>query len=166
MVNTTDLSRLDSKVSSYMDLKRIAKDTAQVLSSYLTYQAVRTVLDQLKETNLPRYYWFQQFASRERLQDGETFIRDLLQEEPDLALRIMTVRQHLAEEVTEFLPEMVSTAIQQANMEHRKKHLERMTQMTSEELSGSASQSNDLATDTTEAYETPVEQPEDPEVNG
>ncbi len=127
-----------------MDLKRIAKDTAQVLTSYLTYQSVRTVLDQLKETNLPRYYWFQEFSSREKLQDGEAFIQQLFQVEPELALRVMTVRQHLAEEVTEFLPEMVTTNIQQSNMEHRKKHLERMTQMTSEELAASGEKVNDL----------------------
>ncbi|PZO59250.1 MAG: RbcX chaperonin protein [Phormidesmis priestleyi] len=127
-----------------MDLKRIAKDTAQVLTSYLTYQSVRTVLDQLKETNLPRYYWFQEFSSREKLQDGEAFIQQLFQAEPELALRVMTVRQHLAEEVSEFLPEMVTTNIQQSNMEHRKKHLERMTQMTSEELAASGDRVNDL----------------------
>ena len=127
-----------------MDLKRIAKDTAQVLTSYLTYQSVRTVLDQLKETNLPRYYWFQEFSSREKLQDGEAFIQQLFQVEPELALRVMTVRQHLAEEVSEFLPEMVTTNIQQSNMEHRKKHLERLTQMTSEELAASGDRTSNL----------------------
>ncbi len=127
-----------------MDLKRIAKDTAQMLASYLTYQSVRTVLAQLKETNLPRYHSFREFSSRERLQDGEAFIRDLFQAEPELALRIMTVRQHLAEEITEFLPEMVTTNIQQSNMEHRKKHLERMTQMTSEELAANANKVDGL----------------------
>ncbi|MEM6453125.1 MAG: chaperonin family protein RbcX [Cyanobacteria bacterium P01_D01_bin.105] len=121
-----------------MDLKRIAKDTAQVLISYLTYQAVRTVLGQLKETNLPRYHWLHEFSSRDRLQDGEAYIQALFNEQPELALRIMTVRKHLAEEVAEFLPEMLTTGIQQANMEHRKKHLERMTQMTSDQLSASA----------------------------
>jgi hypothetical protein len=134
-----------------MDLKRIAKDTAQVLASYLTYQSVRVVLDQLKETNLPRYHFFYEFSSRERLQDGEAFIQDLFQEEPELALRIMTVRQHLAEEIAEFLPEMVSTNIQQSNMEHRKKHLERMTQMTSEELAASADKASDLESEPPEA---------------
>jgi RbcX protein len=134
-----------------MDLKRIAKDTAQVLASYLTYQSVRVVLDQLKETNLPRYHFFYEFSSRERLQDGEAFIQDLFQAEPELALRIMTVRQHLAEEIAEFLPEMVSTNIQQSNMEHRKKHLERMTQMTSEELAASADKASELESEPPEA---------------
>ena len=117
-----------------MDLKRIAKDTAKTLTSYLTYQAVRVVLGQLRETNLPRSYWFNEFASRDKLQDGEAFIASLMKEQADLALRVMTVRQHLAEEVTEFLPEMVLTGIQQANIEHRKRHLERITQMSSEDL--------------------------------
>ncbi len=121
-----------------MDLKRIAKDTAKTLTSYLTYQAVRVVMGQLKETDVPRSYWFNEFATRDKLQDGEAFIAALMQEQADLALRVMTVRQHLAEEVTEFLPEMVTTGIQQANIEHRKRHLERMTQMSSEELKGKA----------------------------
>ncbi|MEM9090182.1 MAG: chaperonin family protein RbcX [Cyanobacteria bacterium P01_F01_bin.53] len=120
-----------------MDLKRIAKDTNQVLTSYLTYQAVRTVLGQLREANLPLFYQLNEFASRDKLQDGEAFISQLLQEQPELALRIMTVRQHLAEEIAEFLPEMLTTTIQQANIEHRKKQLEKMTQMTSEELAAS-----------------------------
>lgn len=120
-----------------MDLKRIAKDTAQVLTSYLTYQAVRTVLGQLKETNLPRHHWLHEFSSREKLQDGEAYIKSLFREAPDLALRVMTVRLHIAEAVSEFLPEMVTTQIQQANIEHRKKHLEKITQMTSEELTAS-----------------------------
>ncbi|MEM8504345.1 MAG: chaperonin family protein RbcX [Cyanobacteria bacterium P01_D01_bin.1] len=124
-----------------MDLKRIAKDTAKVLTSYLTYQAVRTVLGQLKETNLPRHHWFHEFSSREKLQDGEAYIKSLFQEAPDLALRVMTVRLHVAEAVSEFLPEMVTTQIQQANMEHRKKHLEKITQMTSEELTASVDKS-------------------------
>lgn len=117
-----------------MDLKQIAKDTANVLSSYLTFQAVRTVLNQLRETDLPRFYWFNDFSTRESLQNGEAYLERLMQAQPDLALRIMTVRQHLAEEITEFLPEMVQTGIQQANIEHRKRHLEKITQMSSEEL--------------------------------
>lgn len=121
-----------------MDLKRIAKDTTQVLTSYLTYQAVRTVLSQLLETNRPVFHQLNEFASREKLQDGEAFISELLKEHTELAFRIMTVRSHLAEEVAEFLPEMLTTNIQQANMGHRKRQLERMTQMTSEELTANA----------------------------
>ena len=121
-----------------MDLKRIAKDTAKTLTSYLTYQAVRVVMGQLRETDLPRSYWFNEFATRDKLQDGEAFIASLMQEQADLGLRVMTVRQHLAEEVTEFLPEMVVTGIQQANIEHRKQHLERITQISSEELQSRA----------------------------
>jgi hypothetical protein len=44
-------------------------------------------------------------------------------------MRIMTVRQEIAEGICEFLPEMVTTGIQQANMEHRRQHLERITQL-------------------------------------
>jgi len=41
----------------------------------------------------------------------------------------MIVREHLAQEVADFLPEMVRIGIQQANMEHRRQHLERITQL-------------------------------------
>ena len=112
-----------------MDLKQIAKDTAKTLSSYLTYQAVRTVLAQLSETNPPLALWLHRFSSTDKIQDGEAYIQNLFREKPDLALRIMTVREYLAQEVADFLPEMVRTGIQQANMEHRRQHLERITQL-------------------------------------
>ena len=112
-----------------MDLKQIAKDTAKTLSSYLTYQAVRTVLAQLSETNPPLALWLHRFSSTEKIQDGEAYIQNLFREKPDLALRIMTVREHLAQEVGDLLPEMVRDGIQQANVEHRRQHLERITQL-------------------------------------
>lgn len=112
-----------------MDLKRIAKDTAKVLISYLTYQAMRTVVAQLSETNPPLAIWLNSFSSSGKIQDGEAYLQELLQENHDLALRIMTVRAYLAEEVVEFLPEMVCTGIQQANIEHRRQYLEHMTQL-------------------------------------
>ena len=37
-----------------MDLKQVAKDTAKVLASYLTYQSVRIVVAQLSEPILLR----------------------------------------------------------------------------------------------------------------
>jgi RbcX protein len=111
-----------------MNLKQIAKDTAKTLQSYLTYQALRTVLAQLGETNPPLAIWLHNFSA-DKIQDGESYIAQLLKEKPDLALRIMTVREHIAEEIAEFLPEMVRTGIQQANMEQRRQHLERITQI-------------------------------------
>ncbi|RCJ20694.1 chaperonin family protein RbcX [Nostoc sp. ATCC 43529] len=111
-----------------MNLKQIAKDTAKTLQRYLTYQALKTVLAQLGETNPPLGIWLQNFSA-DKIHDGETYIEELFREKPDLALRIMTVREHIAEEITEFLPEMVRTGIQQANMEQRRQHLERITQI-------------------------------------
>jgi hypothetical protein len=64
-----------------------------------------------------------------KVQDGEAYIEELFLEKSDLALRIMTVREHIAAEMVEFLPEMVLTGIQQANMEQRRQHLERITQL-------------------------------------
>ena len=131
-----------------MNTKQIAKDTAKILQSYLTYQAVRTVSAQINETNPYVAAWLHRFSTKERIQDGELYIEQLFLEKPELALRIMTVRQHLAEEVTEFLPEMVSTGIMQANMEHRRQHLERITQLdlsnpSTDEESNSADSSSD-----------------------
>ncbi|HEY9817728.1 MAG TPA: chaperonin family protein RbcX [Candidatus Obscuribacterales bacterium] len=112
-----------------MDLKRIAKDTVKVLVSYLTYQAVRVVVSQLGETNPPLSLWLNNFSTTGKIQDGEVYLSDLMRANQDLAFRVMTVRAHLAEEVADYLPEMVRTGIQQANMEHRRQYLERMTQL-------------------------------------
>jgi hypothetical protein len=46
-----------------------------------------------------------------------------------LGFRILTVREHLANEVCEFLPEMVRTGILQSNLQLRCEQLERMTQV-------------------------------------
>jgi hypothetical protein len=126
-----------------MDLKQVAKDTAKVLSSYLTYQAVRIVLAQLGETNPPLAYWLNNFSDKQNIQDGEAYLEKLLKEKQDLAFRVMTVREHLAEEVTDFLPEMVRTNIQQSNMEHRRQQLERLTQLTATDPSNHPENSTD-----------------------
>ena len=126
-----------------MDLKQVAKDTAKVLSSYLTYQALRIVLAQLSETNPPLALWLSNFASRNSVQDGEAFLQALLLEKQDLAYRLMTLRQHLAEEVLDFLPEMVRANIQQANMEHRRQQLEKMTQLSITDSSAYPEQERD-----------------------
>jgi RbcX protein len=118
-----------------MDLKRIAKDTARTMQSYLTYQAVRTVLAQITETNPPLALWLHGFSSNDKIQDGEAYIEDLFLAKPELALRVMIVREHIAEEVAEFLPEMVRTGIKQANMQQRRQHLERITQLSTSDLS-------------------------------
>lgn len=113
-----------------MDIKRIAKDTTKVLTSYLTYQAMQTVLAQLTETNPPLALWLHRFSGKGVIQDGESYLEALLKENRELAFRIMTVREHLAEAVTDYLPEMARETIKQANMEHRRQHLERITQLT------------------------------------
>lgn len=112
-----------------MDLKRIAKDTTKTLTSYLTYQAVRVVYAQLDETDPKKAYWLHKFSSRESITDGEAFMEAMFRERQDLAFRILTVREHLAEEIADVLPEMLRSSMQQANMEQRRKQLERMTQL-------------------------------------
>jgi RbcX protein len=115
-----------------MDLKKIAKDTTRTLISYLTYQAVRVVYEQLDETEPKRAYWLHQFASSESIKDGEAFMRRLFAERADLAFRILTVRESLAMELADFLPEMLTSEMQQANRLLRSQQLERMTQFSTE----------------------------------
>lgn len=129
-----------------MDLKRVAKNTAKTLISYLTYQALRIVLEQLGETDPPQALWLHAFSSRNSIQDGEAYIQALLGERQEIAFRIMTVRQHLAEEVVDFLPEMTRTGIQQSNMEYRRQHLERITQLTVSEPPANPEQQTDSET--------------------
>jgi hypothetical protein len=129
-----------------MDLKRVAKNTAKTLISYLTYQALRIVLDQLGETDPPQALWLHAFSSRNSIQDGEAYIQALLGERQEIAFRIMTVRQHLAEEVVDFLPEMTRTGIQQSNMEYRRQHLERITQLSVSEPPANPEQQTDSET--------------------
>jgi RbcX protein len=111
-----------------MDLKQIAKDTTKTLVSYMTYQALRVVLAQLDETEPKRAYWLRQFSYRVSVQDGEAFIKALFQEEQRLAFRLLIVREHIAEEIADYLPEMIRTGVQQANLQQRTQQLERMTQ--------------------------------------
>ncbi|MGF1494063.1 MAG: chaperonin family protein RbcX [Microcoleaceae cyanobacterium] len=118
-----------------MDIKQVAKDTTKVLSSYLTYQAVRIITFQLRETNPGLAIWLSGFSSTGKIQDGEAYLKEMLQENQEIAFRIMKVRESLAEEVAEYLPEMIHASIQQANMEHRKHYLERITQLSSTEAS-------------------------------
>lgn len=63
-----------------MDQKRVAKDTAQVLISYLTYQAAKLVVTQLYETNPGLGIWLSEFSSTDRIQDGEFYLEALMQE--------------------------------------------------------------------------------------
>jgi hypothetical protein len=128
-----------------MDLKRVAKDTAKVLTNYMTYQALRIVLDQLGETDPPQALWLHSFSANQGVQDGDAYLQALLVEKQELAFRIMTVRQLLSEEVTDFLPEMVRTNIQQSNMEYRRQYLERITQLS---LSDPASPEQQADSDT------------------
>jgi RbcX protein len=111
-----------------MDLKQIAKDTTKTLVSYVTYQALRVVIAQLDETEPKRAYWLRQFSHRVSIQDSETFLQALFQEEQRLAFRLLTVREHIADELADYLPEMLRAGIQQSNLQQRTQQLERMTQ--------------------------------------
>ncbi len=123
---------LPSKIlSPDMDLKQIAKDTTKTLISYMTYQALRVVIAQLDETEPKRAYWLRQFSYRVSIQDSEAYLAALFQEEQRLAFRLLTVREHITEDIADYLPEMLRTGMQQANLKQRTQQLERMTQVDS-----------------------------------
>ncbi|MEM9273446.1 MAG: chaperonin family protein RbcX [Cyanobacteria bacterium P01_F01_bin.143] len=113
-----------------MNSKKIAQDTAKALQDYLTYQAVKVIIAQLTETNPGEAIWLRKYSSDGKLQDGEAYIEGLMSkiEGKKLVIRILTVRDDLAEQVLEYIPEMVSTSIKQANLVHRRHLLERLTQ--------------------------------------
>jgi RbcX protein len=112
-----------------MDCKKVAKATTKVISSYLTYQAVQAVLEQLTETNPPLALWLRSFSGRKIVQDGEAYLLALLAENQELAFRVMTVREYLIEEIVEDLPEMVFHDIKHQNSQHRKQQLEKLSQL-------------------------------------
>ena len=114
-----------------MTYKQVVKDTARVLQSYLTYQAVKIIIDQLTETNPGQAIWLRNFSDRAKIQDSDNYLHELTLENKELVLRILTVRQDIAKQILEFLPEMVETNIEQSNIEHRRHLLERLTQTTS-----------------------------------
>lgn len=109
-----------------MNPKDVAKDTVTMLQSYLTYQAVREIVQQLTETNPPQALWLTHYSAG-KLQDGETYLQGLMLEHKELVLRILTVRADLMEQIVDFLPEMVRESIQLSNTEHRRQVLERLT---------------------------------------
>lgn len=108
--------------------KQIAVETAKVLQSYLTYQAVKTIIAQLSETNPPLAHWLTEYSSGNKVQDGEAYLQGLMLEHKDVVMRILEVREHLAEQVLEFLPEMVRQNLQESSLSNRRQLLERLTQ--------------------------------------
>jgi hypothetical protein len=87
------------------------------------------VVAQLDETEPKRAYWLRQFAYRVSIQDSESFLQALFREEQRLAFRLLTVREHLADELADYLPELLKTGIHKANLQQRTQQLERMSQV-------------------------------------
>ena len=112
-----------------MQPKDIAKDTAKIVQNYLTYKAVMLVIDRLTEINPGEAIWLRQYSSGGKLRDAETYLEEIMSEPrgKELALHIMTVRNDLAEQISEFLPELVTSKIKQDNLTHRRSLLERLT---------------------------------------
>ena len=119
-----------------MQPKDIAKDTAKVVQNFLTYKAVQLVIAQLAETNPRESIWLRQYSSGGKLRDAEAYLQEIMSEPrgKELALRIMSVRESIAEQTLEFLPEMVKSTVMKDNLSHRRYLLERLTR-TSDETS-------------------------------
>jgi hypothetical protein len=101
------------------------------LVNYLTYQAVRVVIDQLSETDPPRSIWLQHFSAQHSFQRAEEYLQALMQEQQDLGVRIMTVRESLSENISDLLGELTQSGVAEANMHQRRSMFERMTLVTS-----------------------------------
>lgn len=123
-----------------MQPKDIAKDTAKVVQNYLTYKAVMLVIEQLAETNPGEAIWLRQYSSGGKLRDAEAYLEEIMSEPrgKELSLRIMTVRDSMAEQTLEFLPEMVASDIKKDNLLHRRSLLERLTRSQLDEASSSS----------------------------
>lgn len=119
-----------------MNAKDLTRAAAQALQTYLTFQAVKVMLEQLEETNPSQAIWLRQYTLEHPIRDDAVFLGGLMQERKDLVFRILTVRSEIAEAILEFLPELVRSNIAQSNVELRRLMLERLTQ-TSEPSSNS-----------------------------
>ncbi len=127
-----------------MQPKDIAKDTAKVVQNFLTYKAVQLVIAQLAETNPSESIWLRQYSSGGKLRDAEVYLRDIMSEPrgKELALRIMTVRDSMAEQTLEFLPEIIASGVKKDNLAHRRHLLERLTQSPDETINLDPSEAN------------------------
>ena len=117
-----------------MQPKEIAKDTAKIVQNYLTYKAVMLIIEQLAETNPAEAIWLRQYSSGGKLRDAESYIQEIMSEPrgKELAMRIMTVRNRMAEQTLEFIPEIVTSGIKKDNLIHRRHLLERLTRSPAE----------------------------------
>lgn len=107
-----------------MDLPAIAQATAKMLSSYFTYQAIRVIDEQLRESNPRLSRWFNHFSGQRSIHDGDAYLSELFTENPRLAMRVMTVRQHLAEQILDGLPEQVRADVGESNLAHQRRYIE------------------------------------------
>ncbi len=117
-----------------MDIKQVAKATTKTLISYLTYEAMRIVAMQLDQTNPPLAHWLRGFSSTGKLQDGDAYLQEMLQVKQEVAFRLMTVRQHLAQEISDFLPEMLRSGMEESNTKLRCAHLDRLVNTTTDNI--------------------------------
>ena len=90
---------------------------------------MQIVLAQLSENNPPLAIWLRSFSGQKILQDGELYLQALMEQNQELAFRIMTIREHLVEEIMDDLPEMMFHEIKYQNSQHRRQQLEKLSQL-------------------------------------
>ncbi|MCS6960375.1 MAG: chaperonin family protein RbcX [Pseudanabaenaceae cyanobacterium SKYGB_i_bin29] len=117
-----------------MDINQVAKATTKTLISYLTYEAMRIVAMQLDQTNPPLAHWLRGFSSTGKLQDGDMYLEEMLQANQEIAFRLMVVRQHLAQEIADFLPEMLRSGVEASNTKLKCAHLDRLVNATADNI--------------------------------
>ena len=68
------------------------------------------------------------------MSDAEKYLDELMGEVrgKPLVMRVLAVRDDLAKQVMKHLPEMVCVSVQEANLTHRRRLLERLTQSSSD----------------------------------
>jgi hypothetical protein len=125
-----------------MQIKDVAKATVKMLQSYLTYQAILRIQSELRETNPSQAIWLNHYVASHNIQNGEAFLTELLDENKELVLRILTVREDIAESVLDFLPAMTRSSIGDSNMLHRRHLLERLTRTVTEGQSSPSEATN------------------------
>ncbi|GJP42118.1 hypothetical protein CLOM_g1718 [Closterium sp. NIES-68] len=107
----------DSEEDSFADVEKQLMD-------YFTFKAVKTVLQQLLEMNPTQYSFLYNFTVHNRVVDGTTYIRTLVQERQELGERIMITRMDLFTRWKKrYSHAALHEAIREQNLELLREHL-------------------------------------------
>ncbi|CAI5512923.1 unnamed protein product [Closterium sp. Naga37s-1] len=115
-------------------------DVEKQLMDYFTFKAVKTVLQQLLEMNPSQYSFLYDFTVNNRIVDGSTYIRTLVQERQELGERIMITRLDLFTRWKKrYSHSSMHDAIKEQNLALLREHLLQTVRFQPEEVDGSSS---------------------------